>query len=89
MEYLLPIVVVVVVAILLRLGVRRITVLEYERGLKYAKGKFTSVVEPGQYWYMPFFTIIQKLDIRPRFVSITGQEVPPSPATTGRKTRFR
>ena len=81
MEYLLSIVVVVVV-IFLTLAVRRITVLEYERGLKYAKGKFKSVVEPGQHWYMPFFTIIQKLDVRPRFVSITGQEVLSSDGVT-------
>lgn len=81
MEYLLPIAVVVVV-IFLALGVRRITVLEYEKGLKYTKGKFKSVVEPGQYWYMPFFTIIQKLDVRPRFVSITGQEVLSSDGVT-------
>ena len=75
MGYLLAIAAVVVGVIFFKFGVRRVTILEYERGLKYAKGKFTSVVEPGQYWYMPFFTIIQKLDIRPRFVSITGQEV--------------
>lgn len=83
MEYFFTIVVVVVVMVIfLKLGVRRITVLEYEKGLKYAKGKFKSVVEPGQYWYMPFFTIIQKLDVRPRFVSITGQEVLSSDGVT-------
>ena len=75
MEYLLPIIVVVGVVIFMRFGVRRVTVLEYEKGLKYAKGRFKSVLEPGQYWYMPFFTIVHKLDVRPRFVSITGQEV--------------
>ena len=82
MEYLLPIVVVAVVVIFLKLGVRRITVLEYEKGLKYAKGKFKYVLEPGQYWFMPFFTIIQKLDVRQRFVSITGQEVLSSDGVT-------
>ena len=82
MAYLLAIAAVIVVVILFTLGVRRITVLEYERGLKYAKGKFKSVVEPGQYWYMPFFTIIQKLDVRRRFVSITGQEVLSSDGVT-------
>ncbi len=75
MEYWVALAAIVVVVILFRGGVRRVTVLEYERGLKYVAGKFTSVVEPGQYWYMPFFTIIEKLDVRPRFVSITGQEV--------------
>jgi regulator of protease activity HflC (stomatin/prohibitin superfamily) len=75
MQYLIPIAVVVVVVIFFKLSVRRITVLEYEKGLKYTRGKFQSVLDPGQYWYMPFFTIVQKLDVRPRFVSITGQEV--------------
>ncbi len=82
MEYWLAIAAVVVVVLFLKFGVRRITVLEYEKGLRYAKGKFKSVVEPGQYWYMPFFTIIQKLDVRSRFVSITGQEVLSSDGVT-------
>ncbi len=82
MKYLLAIAAVVVVVIFFRFGVRRITILEYERGLKYAKGKFKSVVGPGQYWFVPFFTIIQKLDVRPRFVSITGQEVLSSDGVT-------
>ena len=82
MKYLLPIVVVVALAIFLKFGVRRITVLEYEKGLKYVKGRFKAAVDPGQYWYIPFFTIIQKLDVRPRFVSITGQEVLSSDGVT-------
>jgi len=53
----------------------RITILDYERGLRYARGKFTGVMGPGQYWYLPFFVMIRKVDVRPRFVSITGQEV--------------
>ena len=34
---------------------------EYERGIKYTRGKFQLVVPPGQYWYMPWFTAIRKL----------------------------
>ena len=82
MEYVWSIVVVAALVVFLKFGVRRITVLEYEKGLKYAKGKFKSVVDAGQYWYIPFFTIIQKLDVRPRFVSITGQEVLSSDGVT-------
>jgi regulator of protease activity HflC (stomatin/prohibitin superfamily) len=82
MDYVLPVVVVVGVVIVLKLGVRRITIFEYEKGLKYHKGKFKSIVAPGQYWYMPFFTVIQKIDVRPRFVSITGQEVLSSDGVT-------
>lgn len=82
MEYLIIAIVVVAGFMFFKLGIRRVTVLEYEKGLKYAKGKFRSILEPGQYWYMPFFTIIQKIDIRPRFVSITGQEVLSSDGVT-------
>jgi regulator of protease activity HflC (stomatin/prohibitin superfamily) len=71
-----------VVAVFLQLSIRRLTVLEYERGLRYVRGKFRSVLEPGQYWYAPFWTIIHKLDVRPRFVSITGQEVLSSDGVT-------
>ena len=58
-----------------KLTFRRTTILEYERGLRYVRGRFISVVGPGQYWHLNLFTAIRKLDIRPRFVSITGQEV--------------
>lgn len=75
-KYLLPPAAVVVAGLaFVRLCLRRITVLEYERGLKYVSGRFLSILQPGQYWYMPFFTIVHKLDVRPRFVSMTGQEV--------------
>jgi regulator of protease activity HflC (stomatin/prohibitin superfamily) len=82
MEYLVPIAVIVITVILFVLGVRRITILEYEKGLKYTKGKFKKIIKPGQYWYIPYFTIIRKLDVRPRFTSITGQEVLSSDGVT-------
>ena len=62
------------VFIFIRIGIRRITVLEYERGVRYTRGKFSHVLEPGQYWYLPYFTMIHKLDVRPAYVPITGQE---------------
>ena len=82
MEYVVPIVVAVIIGAFLKFGVTRMTILEYEKGLRYVKGQFESDLEPGQYWYMPFFTIIQKLDVRPHFVSITGQEVLSSDGVT-------
>lgn len=73
---------VVAATLLLRFVVRRVTILEYERGLKYSRGRFDRVLGPGQYWHTPVSTIIHKLDIRPRFVSITGQEVLSSDGVT-------
>ncbi|KPK39051.1 MAG: hypothetical protein AMJ65_12065 [Phycisphaerae bacterium SG8_4] len=82
MEYVIAAVVVVSLALFLCFGIRRITIIEYEKALKYTRGKFDTVLEPGQYWYMPFFVTIRKLDVRPRFVSITGQEVLSSDGVT-------
>ena len=54
----------------------RITVFEYERGLKYVKGRFREVLSPGQYWVVPLGnTTIRKVDIRPQYVSVPGQVV--------------
>lgn len=62
--------------------VARVTILEYERGLRYHKGKFDRTLDPGQYWFSPVSTTIQKLDVRPRFVSLVGQEVLSSDGVT-------
>jgi len=60
---------------LIRIIVRRITIFEYERGLRYYKGEFREIVQPGQYWYISLVSDIRKIDIRPCFVSVTGQEI--------------
>jgi regulator of protease activity HflC (stomatin/prohibitin superfamily) len=75
MEYLTFLIVLVVLIFVFKTGFRRITIFEYETGLKYKKGKFQKIITPGQYWYIPYFVFIRKIDTRPRFVSITGQEV--------------
>jgi len=83
MEYVAgAIIVVIVVSVVATYGLRRITVYEFERGLKYIRGKFRVVLPPGQYWYWPWFTAVRKLDVRPRFASITGQEVLSSDGVT-------
>jgi regulator of protease activity HflC (stomatin/prohibitin superfamily) len=76
MQYVaLYIVLIALVIISFRICVRRITVFEYEKALKYTNGKFGAVLAPGVYWYIPFFVSIHKIDVRPRFASITGQEI--------------
>ncbi|NJN20262.1 MAG: slipin family protein [Leptolyngbya sp. RL_3_1] len=56
--------------------VMRITIFEYERGLKYVKGRFKQVLPPGQYWVgLLGNTTIRKVDIRPQYISIPGQAV--------------
>jgi regulator of protease activity HflC (stomatin/prohibitin superfamily) len=83
MKYIAALVVLIGLAVIFfKFCLRRITILDYEKGLKYTKGKFKTVLEPGQYWYNPFFVIIQKIDVRPRYVSLTGQEVLSSDGVT-------
>jgi len=54
----------------------RVTIFEYERGLKYLRGRFKQVLPPGQYWVWPLgHTLIRKVDIRPQYVSVPGQAV--------------
>ncbi len=63
------------VLVVVLLGRARTTVFEYERGLRFRRGHFHQVLEPGAYWYFPAFTHIQKVDIRPTRVAVAGQEV--------------
>jgi len=53
----------------------RVTVFEFERALKYYKGKFKKVLDPGLHRFLRRNTKIRKIDVRPHFVTITGQEV--------------
>ncbi|MDG4550958.1 MAG: slipin family protein [Candidatus Contendobacter sp.] len=83
MKYLIPgILLAAFLILLIKYGIRRVTILEYERGLLYTQGKFRKTLEAGQYWYTPLSTLIYKIDTRPRFVSITGQEVLSSDGVT-------
>ncbi|MHB1456061.1 MAG: slipin family protein [Armatimonadota bacterium] len=54
---------------------RTVIIFEYQRGLKYSNGRFVGVIGPGRYKiYIPT-TVVQIIDIRPSFVTISGQEV--------------
>jgi regulator of protease activity HflC (stomatin/prohibitin superfamily) len=52
----------------------RTFVYEYERGLKFSRGRLKGVLGPGAYWHSAS-TRIQKIDVRPSRVLIGGQEV--------------
>ncbi len=53
----------------------KIDIFEHERGLRYRHGKFVSVLEPGRNWVYKPSTTVFRVDIRPKIVSIPGQEV--------------
>lgn len=82
MEYVLVGAVVLIAAVYLRASLFRLTVFEYERGIKYRNGRFAGVVGPGRHWVYRPRVMIRKVDIRPRFVSIAGQEVLSSDGVT-------
>jgi len=52
-----------------------VTVYEFQRALRYRKGRFLSVLGPGQYWILEPETTITPVDVRPNFVTLMGQEV--------------
>ena len=60
---------------LLRREFERVTIFEFQRGLRYDKGRFGGVVGPGQYRLLRRRSTITKVDSRPRVVTVPGQEV--------------
>src|SRR5882672_3796953 len=61
---------------------QKVTVYEYQRGLRYKNGKFIRVLEAGQYWIPVFNSSIRVVDVRPKFATIPGQEVLSSDSVT-------
>jgi len=59
-----------------------IIVYEFERGLKYRKGKFVGVLNAGRYCIFSRSTTVNKIDVRPKFISVSGQEVLSSDSVT-------
>ncbi|EZP77542.1 hypothetical protein H839_07904 [Parageobacillus genomosp. 1] len=51
------------------------TIYEYERGVKYYKGVFKEILNPGQYWTIGLTTSVEVVDIRPTVLTIPSQEV--------------
>jgi regulator of protease activity HflC (stomatin/prohibitin superfamily) len=51
------------------------TVYEFERGLRYRRGRFVGVLEPGVYWVTRRYGRISKVDVRPYYLVVPGQEL--------------
>jgi regulator of protease activity HflC (stomatin/prohibitin superfamily) len=66
----------VLVAILLfRTVIDVVTVHDYDRGLRYRRGRFSGLVDPGAHIVVRPFSEIRLLDGRPSFLTVEGQEV--------------
>ncbi len=62
----------IAIVILLILCIRQVN--QYERGVKFTLGKFTSLVEPGWNFVLPIFQSLKKVDIRTKAVDVPDQE---------------
>jgi regulator of protease activity HflC (stomatin/prohibitin superfamily) len=51
------------------------TIHEFERGLLFRRGRFAEVLEPGRYTFLKPYATIERVDVRPRYTVIPGQEV--------------
>lgn len=72
MDYLFWLIVIIVVVILLRSIVQ---IDEYERGVKFSKGKFSKIMQPGWNLVLPIFESYKKIDIRTKVVDVPEQDV--------------
>lgn len=53
----------------------RVTIFEYEKGVRFHKGKFRDIVGPGKYTYLNSVTRLEVFDLRPTIMQISGQEL--------------
>ena len=71
MNWLFWVIVVIVVITLLRSIVQ---IDEYERGVKFTCGKFSSIMQPGWNVVLPIFQSYKKIDIRTKAVDVPEQD---------------
>lgn len=62
-----------IIAVILFFGTLR-QVNQYERGIKFTMGKFTSTIEPGWRVVIPVFQSMRKVDLRLKAVDVPSQE---------------
>ena len=60
-----------IVALLLS-SIRQVS--EYERGIKFARGKFKAVLNPGWHLILPIFESFRKIDIRVKVIDVPEQD---------------
>jgi regulator of protease activity HflC (stomatin/prohibitin superfamily) len=71
----LVLVAVLLVILIKVIPLKQITIYEYQKGLRYGRGRYIGTVDRGQYWIFPMFSSIVPVDTRPQFITIPGQDV--------------
>lgn len=62
----------VLIVVLLICSIRQIG--EYERGIKFTRGKYTKILEPGWHLIIPIFQSYKKIDIRVKVIDVPEQD---------------
>jgi len=75
MPELVLLVAIVLALLALRLLLLRPVIMEYQAGLLYRNGRFRRQLSPGQHLLFRPTDAVTKVDLRPKLVSVTGQEV--------------
>lgn len=64
------------------LRIKRVIVYEYQKALRYKKGRYVGTLDAGQYWIASASTYVYPVDIRSEFITIQGQDVLTSDGVT-------
>ena len=70
--YIVIVPIVLVVLMIILTSIRQIG--EYERGLKFARGKYKCIMEPGWHVVWPIFESYRKVDIRVKVIDVPEQD---------------
>jgi regulator of protease activity HflC (stomatin/prohibitin superfamily) len=73
--WILTLAVVLLVVALKIVPLKSVIVYEYQRGLRYTKGRYVGTLDPGRYWIASKSSAIVPVDVRPEFITIQGQDV--------------
>ena len=71
----LAVVAIAVLIVVKLLPFKRVIVYEYQKALKYRKGRYVATLDSGQYWVSSVSTLVVPVDIRSEFITIQGQDL--------------
>src|SRR5260370_32521717 len=71
----LAIVAIALAVVVKLLPIKRVIVYEYQKALKYKKGRYATTLDSGQYWVSSLSTLVVPVDIRSEFITIQGQDL--------------
>ena len=67
----MPIIILVIIGFVLLISIRQIN--QYERGVRFTRGRFTGIMNPGWRLVIPIFQTFQRVDIRIKAVDVPDQ----------------